>query len=116
MATGQRKSQTTRKSTSSGRKPASSRSRSSRSMPPVQDKSLLEKFLSCSLMGKMAMPLIFIAAILVIVGIDLLLSWNDFSGFFKILGIELLVAVVVWILKLVFSKSKTSDDSVDSEV
>ncbi len=85
-------------------------------MPPVQDKSLLEKFLSCSLMGKMAMPLIFIAAILVIVGIDLLLSWNDFSGFFKILGIELLVAVVVWILKLVFSKSKTSDDSVDSEV
>jgi hypothetical protein len=67
-------------------------------------------------MGKMAMPLIFIAAILVIVGIDLLLSWNDFSGFFKILGIELLVAVVVWILKLVFSKSKTSDDSVDSEV
>ena len=67
-------------------------------------------------MGKMAMPLIFIAAVLVIVGIDLLLSWNDFSGFFKILGIELLVAVVVWILKLVFSKSKTSDDSVDSEV
>ena len=61
------------------------------------------------------MPLIFIAAILVIVGIDLLLSWNDFSGFFKILGIELLVAVVVWILKLIFSKSKTSDDSVDSE-
>ena len=67
-------------------------------------------------MGKMAMPLIFIAAVLVIVGIDLLLSWNDFSGFFKILGIELLVAVVVWILKLVFSKSKTADDSVDSEV
>jgi hypothetical protein len=33
-----------------------------------------------------------------------------------LLGIELLVAVVVWILKLVFSKSKTSDDSVDSEV
>jgi len=115
MATGQRKSQTTRRSTSSGRKPASSRSRSSRSMP-VQKKSLLEKFLSSSLMGKMAMPLIFIAAILVIVGIDLLLSWNDFSGFFKILGIELLVAVVVWILKLVFSKPKTSDDSVDSEV
>ena len=67
-------------------------------------------------MGKMAMPLIFIAAILVIVGIDLLLSWNDFSGFFKILGIELLVAVVIWILKLVFSKSKTSDDTADSEV
>ena len=113
----QRKASTTRRTTSSGRKPASnSRSRSSRSMQPVQEKSLLEKFISSSFMGKMAMPLIFIAAVLVIVGIDLLLSWNDFSGFFKILGIELLVAVVVWILKLVFSKSKTSDDSVDSEV
>lgn len=85
-------------------------------MPPVQEKSLLEKFVSSSIMAKMAMPLIFIAAVLVIVGIDLLLSWNDFSGFFKILGIELLVAVVIWILKLVFSKSKTSDDTADSEV
>ena len=57
------------------------------------------------------MPLIFIAVVLVIVGIDLLISWNDFSGFFKILGVELLAAVIVWILKMVFSKSKTSDDS-----
>ena len=56
------------------------------------------------------MPLIFIAVVLVITGIDLLFAWNDFSRFFKILGIELLVAVIVWILKLVFAKSKTSED------
>lgn len=57
------------------------------------------------------MPLIFIAVVLVITGIDLLFAWNDFSRFFKILGIELLVAVIVWILKLVFAKSKTSEDT-----
>ena len=67
-------------------------------------------------MGRMSMPIIAIAAILLIVGIDLLISWNDFSGFFKILGIELLVAVVIWILKLVFSKPRSSDDSDVSEV
>ena len=67
-------------------------------------------------MGRMSMPIIAIAAILLVVGIDLLISWNDYSGFFKILGIELLVAVVIWILKLVFSKSRSSDDSDVSEV
>lgn len=60
------------------------------------------------------MPIIFIAVILVIVGIDLLITWNDFNGFFKLLGIELLVAVVVWILKLVFNKSRSSDENDNS--
>jgi len=64
-------------------------------------------------MGRLALPLIVIAGILVVVGIDLLISWNDFSRFFKILGIELLVAVVVWVLKLVFSKSQSNDDQVE---
>lgn len=64
-------------------------------------------------MGRLALPLIVIAGILVVVGIDLLISWNDFSRFFKILGIELLVAVVVWVLKLVFSKAQSSDDQVE---
>lgn len=64
-------------------------------------------------MGRLAAPLIVIAGILVIVGIDLLISWNDYSRFFKILGIELLVAVIVWILKLVFAKSKSSEDAAE---
>ncbi|MBR2821488.1 MAG: hypothetical protein IKD91_06400 [Clostridiales bacterium] len=60
--------------------------------------------------SKAATPLIFIAAVILIVGIDLLISWNKFELFFKILGIEILIAVVVWIiLTLVFSGKKNKD-------
>lgn len=61
------------------------------------------------------LPVIFIIAVLVIVGLDLLFAFNDFSRFFKILGVEILAAVIVWVLKMVFAKSKSSEDSV-SEV
>ena len=63
----------------------------------------------------MMLPIIFIIAVLVIVGMDLLFAFNDFSRFFKILGVEILAAVIVWVLKMVFAKSKSSEDSV-SEV
>ena len=110
MATGTRKASSTRKPAGNGRQTGSGRGRSSRQAPPPPSRSFLEKFISSPLMRRMTMPIIFIAVILVIVGIDLLFSWNDFNGFFKLLGIELLVAVVIWILKLVFTKSKTSED------
>ena len=63
----------------------------------------------------MMLPIIFIIVVLVIVGLDLLFAFNDFSRFFKILGVEILAAVIVWVLKMVFAKSKSSEDSV-SEV
>ena len=63
----------------------------------------------------MMLPVIFVIVVLVIVGLDLLFAFNDFSRFFKILGVEILAAVIVWVLKMVFAKSKSSEDSV-SEV
>lgn len=60
--------------------------------------------------SKAAAPLIFIGAVLLIVGIDLLVSWNKFEMFFKILGVEILIAVVVWgIMTLVFSRKGSKD-------
>jgi hypothetical protein len=56
---------------------------------------------------------------LLITGIDLLVSWNKYDLFFKILGIEVLIAVVVWvILTLVFSRKKNtgSEDEYEDEV
>ena len=104
---------TARRSSSSGRKPAGSRQTSSsrRAVPVQENRGIIETIIRSPILSRLAMPIIFIAVVLVIVGIDLLISWNDFSGFFKILGVELLAAVIVWILKMVFSKSKTSDDS-----
>ncbi len=63
-----------------------------------------------------AMPVIFLGCIILLVGIDLLISWNQYELFFKILGIEILIAVVIWIvLTLVFSKRVTSDSGNTAE-
>ena len=61
------------------------------------------------------MPLIFIASVILIVGIDLLISWNKYEMFFKILGVEILIAVIVWVaLTLVFSGRKNKDTEAGS--
>ena len=107
---------------SSSKKPArssGSRSTSRKTTAPVQPESgassLFKRFAS----SRAAMPVIFIAASLLIVGLDLLISWNSYETFFKILGVEVLLAVVVWvILTLVFSgkKNKDTDSAVEDEV
>lgn len=107
---------------SSSKKPArssGSRSTSRKTTAPVQTESgassLFKRFAS----SRAAMPVIFIAASLLIVGIDLLVSWDNYLTFFKILGVEVLLAVIVWvILTLVFSgkKNKDSDSAVEDEV
>ena len=97
---------------------SSSRSNSRKNAPVREDTGFAEvvkKFAS----SKAASPIIFIAAVLLIVGIDLLVSWNKYDLFFKILGIEVLIAVVVWvILTLVFSRKKNTDseDEYEDEV
>ncbi len=107
---------------SSSKKPArssGSRSTSRKTTAPVQTESgassLFKRFAS----SRAVMPVIFIAASLLIVGLDLLISWNSYETFFKILGVEVLLAVVVWvILTLVFSgkKNKDTDSAVEDEV
>lgn len=101
------------RSSSAGRKPAGTKA-------PVhtetEEESVIRRFAS----SKAAMPLIFIASVILITGIDLLISWNKYEMFFKILGVEILVAVIVWvILTLVFSgraKKDNSSASVEDEV
>ena len=97
----------------------STRRTSGRNTAPVQEESgfvaVVKKFAA----SKASSPIIFIAAVLLIVGIDLLISWDRYAMFFKILGIEVLLAVIVWvILTLVFSgkKNTDSDENYDSEV
>ena len=109
-------SKKTTRSTSS--RSSSSRGNSRKNAPVKEDTGfagVVKKFAS----SKAASPIIFIAAVLLIVGIDLLVSWNTYDLFFKILGIEVLIAVVVWvILTLVFSRKNTagSEDEYEDEV
>ena len=44
-----------------------------------------------------------ILVIVLVVLIDLLVSWNSFDRFFLILGIELVVLAAAWIIGLVMS-------------
>ena len=109
-----------RTSGSNTKKPArsSSAARSTaKKAAPVQQKapaadSILKKFAS----SKAAQPLIFIAAVILIVGIDLLISWNKYEMFFKILGVEILIALVVWgVLTLVYAGRKNKSSGAPSE-
>lgn len=94
---------------------SSSRSNTSRrttKSAPVQNDSSLESGFKKFASSKAATPVFFIAAVLLITGIDLLVSWNKFELFFKILGVEILIAVVVWIvMTLVFSRQSTKDSN-----
>ena len=119
--TGKRTSSTSsrgsKKSTSrSSRSNASRKTSVSKSSPAAQD-SAVSRVVSKFAASKAAMPLIFIAAVILLVGIDLLISWDNFGTFFKILGVETLIAVVVWvIMTLVFSrKSAKESDSEPAE-
>jgi hypothetical protein len=48
-------------------------------------------------------PVMTILVIVLVVLIDLLVSWNSFDRFFLILGIELVVLAAAWIIGLVMS-------------
>lgn len=102
-----------RKSSSAGRKPSSGNRSASRKQAPVQpEPTFPDKVKSSPILSRLKGPFIFVIAVLVVVCIDLLFTWNDYSKFFKFLGVEILAAVIVWVLKVVFTKSKSSDDSV----
>ena len=99
----------------SGRKTTSSRSRTA----PVKEESGFAGVINKFADSKAAMPVIFLGAVILIVGLDLLISWNKYEMFFKILGIELLIAALVWgVMTMVFSgkKNKDSDNEPSDEV
>ena len=99
----------------SGRKTTSSRSRTA----PVKEESGFAGVINKFAASKAAMPVIFLGAVILIVGLDLLISWNKYEMFFKILGIEFLIAALVWgVMTMVFSgkKNKDSDNEPSDEV
>ena len=49
--------------------------------------------------------------ITVIVLLDLLISWNNYDVFFKILGFELLITGIIWVIGLVLSFGESAPSS-----
>ena len=62
-------------------------------------------------------PIMVILVAAVLIGLDLLISWNGYKLFFTLLGIEILIAVAIWLIRTVFSigsnkKRSASNDEV----
>ncbi|MCR4688607.1 MAG: hypothetical protein K5745_03540 [Saccharofermentans sp.] len=102
---------TTKKKTSASRPKSSSNSARSKKQPvkaepEVTFKDLFHRFSKTRIFK----PLLTIVIIFVIIGLDLLISWNSYNTFFMLLGIELLISLVVWIFFLLKSASDPQDE------
>ena len=60
---------------------------------------------------KAFVPVTAIIAIALIIGLDFLFSLNDYTKFFTILGVELLIALICWIVAMliIFGRRKSSE-------
>ncbi len=59
-------------------------------------------------------PCMTIFVILILFGLNMLISLNKFDKFFAICGLEIIVAAFFWIIKLVLSSSSNSSGRVDN--
>ncbi len=103
----------------STRKPAQRKASSARKKPAVQDTGITAGDIwNMFKDSRFFAPVITILAVFLIIGLDLLFSWNNFELFFKILGVELILAFAVWIINLMVSlgREKKNTDSYSDEV
>jgi hypothetical protein len=95
---------TTRKYNSTNRRPAASRVASHRSVKSAPSfASFFLKFAK-NPAGK---ALLYVLGVLVIVGLDILLTLNNFDRFFVLLGIELILSVLIgWVIFVIKDRIK----------
>ena len=101
------------------KKPAQRKASSARKKPAVQDTGITAGDIwNIFKDSRFFAPVITILAVFLIIGLDLLFSWNNFELFFKILGVELILAFAVWIINLMVSlgRDKKNTDSYSDEV
>lgn len=56
-------------------------------------------------------PVASVVVIAVLILLDMLLAWNDFDRFFKIMGFELLIVGIIWVIGLVLSFGESTPSS-----
>ena len=100
MANNTRRKKTTRKK--------SSAKRASSQRPPQTRKNKgtgvgFGDYLHQFIKSKAFAPVITVLIIAVIIGLDFLFSLNDYNKFFTILGVELLIALICWIVAMLIS-------------
>ena len=116
---GRKPSQTTRKKTSSGKKPASSSARPAAANKKKNDAVEVGfgDYWHYFTKTKAFIPVMTILITAVIVGLDLLISWNSYQRFFLFLGIEVIIAAVIWLIIMIYSLgSEKRSENTDREV
>ena len=62
------------------------------------------------------LPIMTVVITAVLIGLDLLIAWNDYGRFFMFLGIEVIAAAIVWLIVTVYSfnsdKNRNNGDEV----
>lgn len=92
------RTQSAKKKSSSSRSRSSASSSRSRQSAPKKDAVGFGDYFHMFMKSKASVPVITILVIAVIIGLDFLFSMNDYNKFFTILGVELLIALVCWII------------------
>ena len=101
---GKRSSSSGKRSTSSGRKTSSSSSSRARSKAPQPaPKSTFGDYFHAFRKTRFFAPIACVVVLTVLILLDLLIAWNHYDRFFKILGFELLIAGIIWVIGLVLS-------------
>ncbi|MBO4459287.1 MAG: hypothetical protein J5778_01370 [Clostridiales bacterium] len=100
MANNTRRKQTTRKKSSTKR---ASSQRSTQSRKNTGSGVGFGDYLHQFIKSKAFVPVITVLIIAVIIGLDFLFSLNDYNKFFTILGVELLIALICWIIAMLIS-------------
>ena len=101
-----RTSSSGKKTSSSGRKTSSGRAKAS-SAPASTFMDYFHAFSKT----RAFVPVASVVVITVLILLDLLLAWNDYDRFFKIMGFELLIVGIIWVIGLVLSFGESTPSS-----
>ncbi|MBO7426085.1 MAG: hypothetical protein J6U23_10430 [Clostridiales bacterium] len=100
------------KKTTTKKKPAAKTTAKTKTAAPkqapkqVEPKSTAVDYFHAFSKSRFFKPVVAVLIVLVVIGLDLLISWNKYDRFFKILGIEILITAVILVLKLALTSNK----------
>ena len=95
----------TRKRSSGNRRPSNGRSPAKKQSVQTNDVGFAD-YIYVFFKSKAFFPVVTILVITFIILIDLLVSWNSFDRFFLILAVELILAAIISIIRLVLELGK----------
>lgn len=119
MANGRSNSQNRNRRPSGSTRKGNGRSSTSARRSPAKKKAPeqtpFEAFRARFFSSRFFRPVLTVVVITLLILLDLLFSWNDFNRFFIILGVELIIAAIIWVIALGFNLGSDIESSGDTD-